>query len=340
MVSIHKPSLISFLMLIAAAPVFAGVTVNAPTDQADVSSPFKLSALATTCSSQAVTAIGYSLDNSSDTTIVHSTSVDAEVSAGVGAHTLHVKAWGDSGAVCVTDVTVSVTTAATSPSLIPPGAVSVSSLQTYGDWKESNDSGAKGHASGSMSLVNSPAHSGNARKFVSKFTDNGGERYNVSFGDDESATNFLYDGWIYLTSTARSIANIEMDLNQVMPGGHTVIFGFQCDGWNGTWDYTKNAGSVEHPKDEWVKSKATCNPRKWSINTWHHIQISYSRNDSGAVTYKSVWLDDKEQKIGVTVPSAFALGWGATLLTNFQIDGYGSSGTNTVYLDELTIYRW
>jgi hypothetical protein len=40
------------------------------------------------------------------------------------------------------------------------------------------------------------------------------------------------------------------------------------------------------------------------------------------------------------VPSAFALGWGSTLLTNFQVDGMGASGSPTVYIDELAIYRW
>jgi len=41
------------------------------------------------------------------------------------------------------------------------------------------------------------------------------------------------------------------------------------------------------------------------------------------------------------VPSAFALGWGPTLLTNFQVDSATSGkSSSTVYLDELTISRW
>ena len=87
-------------------------------------------------------------------------------------------------------------------------------------------------------------------------------------------------------------------------------------------------------------SKAACDPRTWSTNTWHHVQVEYSRDDSGNVTYKSVWLDGKEQDLNVTVPSAFDLGWGSNLLTNFQVDGNGASGKSTVYLDDLTISRW
>jgi hypothetical protein len=332
--------LFSSLIATLAVPALAAVTVNSPANKEDVSSPFKLSADAASCSSQAVSAMGYSLDNSSDTTIIDGTSIDTSVLAGTGGHTVHVKAWGDKGSSCVTDVAITVTTAAATASLVPADATSISSIQVSGDWHESHDTGAKGSSSGAMSIVSSPAHSGSARKLVTTFKDDGDERYEVSFGDDESATNFLYDGWIYLTSSSKSIGNLEMDLNQVLSNGDTVIYGFQCDGWSGTWDYTKNAGTAAHPKDEWVHTKAACNPRSWAINTWHHIQVSYSRTDSGVVTYKSVWLDDKEQAINATVLSAFKLGWGSTLLTNFQVDGLGSSGSNTVYLDDLVIYRW
>jgi hypothetical protein len=68
--------------------------------------------------------------------------------------------------------------------------------------------------------------------------------------------------------------------------------------------------------------------------------MSYSRDDAGNVTYDSVWLDGAQQSMNVTVPCAFALGWGSVLLTNFQVDGLGASGSATVYLDNLAVYRW
>ncbi|HUB18858.1 MAG TPA: hypothetical protein VL990_09510, partial [Acidobacteriaceae bacterium] len=60
----------------------------------------------------------------------------------------------------------------------------------------------------------------------------------------------------------------------------------------------------------------------------------------GQVTYNTVYLDGLAMPINATVNSAFALGWAPTLLTNFQVDGYGSSGSSTVFLDALKIYRW
>jgi hypothetical protein len=120
-----------------------------------------------------------------------------------------------------------------------------------------------------------------------------------------------------------------------------VIFGFQCDGWSGTWDYTRNAGTPQKPVDQWLHSTQSCNPRRWTTNAWHHIQISYARDDSGNVTYKSVWFDGVEQDINATAPSAFALGWGPALLVNFQVDGATSTaGSSMIYLDNLAVYRW
>jgi hypothetical protein len=173
-------------------------------------------------------------------------------------------------------------------------------------WKAAYDtgtSGSSGSASGVTSLVDTPSVSGEAREFS-------------------------------------NVANLEMDMNQVMANGQTVIYGFQCDGYSKTWDYTTNTGTPENPVDNWLKSDQACDLHQWSLETWHHVQVAYSRDDAGNVTYQSVWLDGAEQDINATVPSAFALGWGPALLTNLQVDGLGTDGSSTVYLDQLTVYRW
>lgn len=329
-----------------------GITVNSPANNASVGSQFWLSAGASYCSGQPVSAMGYSLDSSTSTTTVGGTVIGATVSAPGGYHTLHVKSWGNQGAGCMANVAINVTSSGTttttasttassggSSAYIPSTAKSVSSIQTLSNWKEAFDNATNGGASGWMTLTGSPSLSGNARQFSMNFSNNGGERYWSSFGDDTAAQNFVYDAWVYVNSSVNAIANIEMDLNQVMANGQTVIYGFQCDGWNNTWDVTKNAGSATYPKDTWVRSNAGCNPRSWAQNKWHHVQISYSRDTWGNVTYHSVWLDGNQQPINITVYSAFALGWAPTLVTNFQVDGLGS-GSATVWVDKLTVYRW
>jgi hypothetical protein len=329
------------------------VSVGEPANNSTNSSPFALDANSTSCSSQAVSAMGYSLDYSSSTAIVYGSSIAASVTAAAGAHVIHVKSWGNAGAACDTDVNISVSGSSpsaagssTAPSggsgpYVPSNAVSVGNIQAFGDWVSVYDSGTNGSAAGAMAMVGSPSLSGNALEMYTAYTYYGGERYYASFGDDTTTSNFVYDGWVYLDNSSVSIANLEMDVNQVMSNGETVIFGFQCDGWAGTWDYTENAGTPIAPVDQWVKSSAPCNVQSWAQNTWHHVQVSYSRDDYGNVTYQSVWLDGSQQQINAKVPSAFALGWAPTVLTNFQVDSIvpGWSSSN-VYLDNLTISRW
>jgi hypothetical protein len=330
------------------------VSVSAPTQGSTVASTFSLAAASPSCSSQSTSAMGYSLDGSTSTAVVYGASVSASVTAAAGAHVLHVKSWGNAGAGCDTDVaiTVSGTTTNTpngsniapqggSGPYVPSNAVSVSNIQALGNWVFLDDPGTAGSAAGAMAMVGSPSISGNALEFYTTYTYYGGELYYTTFGDDTSSSNFVYDGWVYLNNSQGSIANVEMDMNQVMPNGETVIFGFQCDGWNGTWDYTENAGSPTAPYDHWVQSNAACNIQNWAQNLWHHVQVSYARDGYGNVNYQSVWLDGNQQAINATVPSAFALGWGPTLLSNFQVDSYDAGwSSSTVYLDDLTISRW
>lgn len=320
------------------------VAVSGPANGAAVTSPFSLVASGTLCSGQAISAFGYSLDNSSSTTFVMGQSVSAEVSGPIGTHVLHVKSWGNQGAACDTDLSLNIVAAApVSGPTIPSNAIAIKAIQNLTTWQAAFDAGTGGSASSSgvMNLVTAPALSGSARQFITTYSNYGGERYSAKIGTDTTTSNFVYDASLYLASPITDVANIEMDINQVMANGQTVIFGFQCDGWSRSWDYTANLGTPVSPNDRWLHSNQACNPQAWSTNTWHHIQVSYARDSSGNVTYKSVWLDGVEQDFNVTVNSAFALGWAPTLLTNFQVDGMTAlPGTATIYADNMTVYRW
>ncbi len=216
---------------------------------------------------------------------------------------------------------------------IPSNAIASSNLQTLSKWHWNHDPGTSGDAAGESSLVSTPSLSGNARAFDSTFTGAGGEIYSVSYASDTQSTHFVYDGWVWIEEGSR-LSNLEMDSNQVTANGQTVIYAFQCNGYAKVWDYS---GAGAH----WVHSKQPCDVHTWTTNAWHHVQISYQRDNSGNVTYNAVWLDGKEQDINATVPSSFALGWKIGVVqTQFQIDGLGASGASTLLLDNLTIYRW
>jgi len=331
------------IVVSASAPdaLLTNVTVSQPSSGATLVSPFTLAASGTQCESQPIVAFGFSVDNSTATTIVNGASVNAPVSSSLGAHILHVKSWGNQGASCLTNVGFNVVPSPVS--LLPSGAIAVRSIQALTNWQASADvaTGASSATWGTTNLTPSPSLSGTSREFVTSSANYGGERYDVEFGADTASSNFLYDGWIYLTGSASNIANIEFDLNQVIANGQTVIFGFQCDSWTGSWDYTANAGTPQAPSDVWLHSNAPCNVQSWTRNVWHHVQIAYSRDNYGNATYHSVWLDNVKNDLKITAPDAFALNWSPVLLTNLQVDGLTSAeSSSTVYLDNLTIYRW
>ena len=338
----RRLTLASALVLILTLPALAGVTVNSPANNTDVTTPFTLNASSATCSSTSVVSMGYSFDSSTDNTVFDGQSINVHVASSVGTHTLHVKSWGPNGAACVASIAITVkASSASAQAAIPSSAEVVSNIDALGGWKSTHDAAGPGSSSGTMSTVSSPARYGNSRKFVTAFTNNGDHRYSVQFSDNVDAKNIFYDTWIYLTSSASKIGNLEFDVNQVMSNGQTVLIGFQCDGYTGKWAYNANHGSASSPKIAWVsKSGTSCNPRSWSQNKWHHVQASFYRSSGGTVTYHSIWFDGVETKLDVQQFAAADLNWDPVIVTQFQVDGLGSSGTVTAYLDSLSISAW
>lgn len=337
----------------SSGPIYnGGTTITSPTNGQQVSSPFTLNMSASSCDGNQVSAVGYSLDDSGNTSSWTANSINGPVTSPSGSHTLHVKVWDDYGDICVTDVSISVnggsgggsssgSGGSDGLSVVPSNAVVVGGLQTYGGWQQMNDSGAGGWSSGDSYVTGSPSLSGNSRLFETQLNDYGAELFYLNFAGDTPEQNYLYDAWVYIPNDASGLMNLEFDLNHTMDNGITALMGFQCDGWNNTWDYTINANSPDSPVDQWVQSYAPCNPQNWGANQWHHVQVFYSHDGNGWVTYHSVWLDGNEQDLNYSVFSGFALGWAPSLVTNFQIDG--SSGGTTwpnVVLDNVTVYRW
>lgn len=331
-----KAYIYTLLALLVSAIPASAISVTTPANGSQLTSPFTLIANASACGSQPTSAMGYSVDYG--TTTIEPSAFSAMVIAGSGQHILHVKCWGTNGSWDVTDLNITISATAQ----VQPAAIQVAdNLQSLPTWIYNNDPGTSGGSSGSSKLVNSPSLSGSAREYSVSFTNSGGEIFYTTFGADTKSTHFVYDAQVRITKPV-AVANIEMDLNQVLANGNTVIYGVQCDGYTGTWDYTINAGTPANPIDTWIHSNASCpKPSTWTANTWHHVQIAYSRDDAGNVTYESAILDGKESDFGnATGNSAFSLGWGSVLLTNFQIDGKGASGSTNVYVDNMTVYRW
>lgn len=324
--------LVLAILALAAIPAAASITVSSPSDGGQVSSPFALVATSAMCGSRSTTAMGYSLDQGATTT-VKGQSINALVTSGTGEHVLHVKCWGRYGAAAGHAVNLTVGES------IPSNATAVSGIQAL-QWIAQHDPKSGATSSGSTVLVTSPSLSGTAREFDFSYSRYGGELFHATFGKDTTATHFIYDARVNIPDPSK-IANVELDMNQVMANGQTAIYSFQCDGWSGTWDYGENAGTPVDHRAHWLHSDANClAPKDWAPG-WHHVQIAYSRDDAGNITYESIVLDGERQDIGKTVPGAFALGWAPTLIVNFQLDGnQAGSASAKAYLDNVTVYRW
>jgi hypothetical protein len=230
--------------------------------------------------------------------------------------------------------------APTSPSpRIPANAISSGPLDASSKWLWNHDPGTPGSSQGSSVYPVSGLSSDNAaREYYMTYSGRGGEIYHLAFATDTKSTHFVYDVNVYVADPSQ-LANLEMDMNAVMADGRTVILGTQCSTYSKSWEYTYRTNG----KGGWHSSKISCDPKKWAANTWHHFQIASHRDANGIATYDWVGVDGVYSNFQNAVgDSAMNLGWQkGTLLINFQIDGANpGSGSNTLYTDKLTVYRW
>jgi hypothetical protein len=91
-----------------AITVGTGVQVTAPLNGTTVPSSFLLQASAATCGGQNTASMAYSFDTQTDHILSGATSINQTITDSAGNHVLRVKAWGNSGAFCETDLNITV----------------------------------------------------------------------------------------------------------------------------------------------------------------------------------------------------------------------------------------
>lgn len=226
---------------------------------------------------------------------------------------------------------------------VPPSAKSSGDLTGNSRWRWTHDRGTPGTAVGSSDYpVRKPSLGGSAREFHVSYWRHGGERYSLTFDHDTRPTHFIYDAYVYLDNPSQ-VRNVEMDMNQVIANGKTVIFGTQCSAGSGTWEFTTAVKRKGRKSPIWHRSNLSCNPQQWAAQRWHHVQIAYHRNSSGVVTYDWVRFNGTQRNFrNAAGDSALALRWNhGDLLLNFQLDGARhDNGSMKAYVDHLKIYHW
>jgi hypothetical protein len=321
------------------------ITVASPLNGSRVSSPVLIRAHNVGCEGVPPSAFGYSIDNA--TALVRGeTAYDIDVTKqaiAAGTHIVHFKSWTSRGACPVVNTQFTVGAGSppppsSSPSYsIPANAVSSGDLDGKGPWGQTHDGGTPGSSRGSSVYPATTPLYDDARKFYMTYSDRGGERWNLSVGKSATATHFVLDTYVFFPNPSE-VLNLELDINQVMANGETVILGTQCSGVTGTWESGYTSGKYDH----WWSSSIKCNPAKWTANAWHHVQIGMHRDSNGVVTHDWVNLDGTQHAWGYTHESAHFLGWAPGVIdVQYQIEGSSKgSGSVTSYIHKLTIYRW
>jgi hypothetical protein len=344
-------AVLSGLFLVPAA-FASNITVASPVNGTTTQSPIWVRAHNVGCNGLTPTAFGFSIDNSSTTTM-GVTPYDIDLtnrSIANGTHSIHFKAWTSNGACPVVSTTFSIggstsggsdasatSSSSSTSSSIPSNAIASADLDTSKNWAYEHDAGTPGSSRGSTAFPATTPLYDDAREFYMTYSNHGGERWHNSFAKDGASTHFVLDTYVYVANPDQ-LANLELDLNQVMSNGKTVIFGTQCSKYSHTWEWTYYSGGWH-----WHSSNISCNPETWAAHTWHHIQIGFHRDSSGNVTHDWVNFDGTHSTFsGATKLSAKDLGWAnGSLVMNVQMDGSSTgSGSVTAYFHKMTFYRW
>ena len=333
--------------LLSSAAFASNVTVASPINGSHVASPIWVRAHNIGCDGVPPSAFGYSIDGSA-TIVRGETPYDIDVAhqaIGAGTHIIHFKSWTARGACPVVNTQFTVGGGSTTPPSPPTSGGIAANAKSSGDltakepWNQIHDGGTPGTSRGSTVFPATTPVYDDARKFYMTYTNRGGERWYRFVAGDSKPTHFVLDTYVLLPNPSQ-VLNLELDINQSMANGETVLLATQCAGIDGVgrWEATYTAGKLDH----WWASGPACNPRTWKANVWHHIQIGMHRDASGIVTHDWVTFDGTYHAWGYKHLAAHFLGWApGTINTQVQVEGSNkTSGSATIFLHKLTIYRW
>ena len=327
--------LLSWTLAAAAA---VNVTVTSPGNGSQVSSPFTLTAHAS--SHYRITGWHVYLDGNSAYSAGATDSISASITASVGNHQLVTRAWDSSGAYGTVTEQITVTSGGgggggnglPDP---PPGAIVFHNIDDRGNWNwchDPNCSGGSGRGSYWMARnQNPPSRDGASTEF-----DNSGVWANAlwwqKLGANNGVHNLLWDFYFQLDSNSQHAAQaLEFDAFQFV-SGYNYMIGTQCDYGAGKWD-TWNEGT-----GHWVHTSIDC--PHFSPNTWHHVQW-YMTTNTSAHSYKFVTLvvDGHSYPVNIT-HSARNLHWSDNLGVQFQLDVNSSGEEYHEWTDKVTLTVW
>ncbi len=288
-----------------ATAAFAGVTVSSPTAGTTQASPVHFVAAAT--STSPITGMRVYVDN--------------------------VSVYSIAAAKIDTSVAMS---AAPAPGLpVPPAtAFTYSDIDQMTGWLSCTTcagAGGSGPLATFSMLQNqaSPSLDGRSVKFsLGGTTPYSDALWWKQLGAVNTATNFKYDMYFYLTNPAAA-QSLEFDSNQAI-GTRRFIFGTQCNIRNGgVWDVWGNANG------NWISTGIACSAPAAFV--WHHLTWEFTRTATQVIfigfTYDGV--THYVNRTYTAAPSSVN-----ELNVAFQMDGDFRQDPYSVWVDKVSLTRW
>jgi hypothetical protein len=149
-------------------------------------------------------------------------------------------------------------------------------------------------------------------------------------GANNSATNFLWDFYVQVDSTASTQA-LEFDAFQFV-GGYNYMMGTQCNLAAGKWDVWDEADG------DWLHTSVPC--KTFAPGVWHHIQWYMQRvPNTHNYTFVTLAVDGTEYTLNQTY-SAKYLAWGDNSGVQYQLDVNASGNGYHEWVDQSTFTVW
>lgn len=337
-------------LLIAASAAYAGVSVSAPANGANVGSSVQFMATAESpACSKGVSAMGIYTAPGKLAYMVNGAKLNTTLTLSSGTYKTVVQEWDGCGWSATRPITFTVGGNSAPPSgqkvfanlqaqkswtgyaLLPPGYGICSSCKPSGP--QLTWSATQGVASPSLSGGSMATSIGGKMLFSDGLWNNHliGDFSSQGLPDKAktlapSLHQFTYDVYFYVANVEVSQA-LEFDINQFV-NGKSYIWGHECRIAGGhQWDTWNNSAQ------KWVPSGIACNPLS---NAWNHLTIKVERTSDNHLHFISITLNGKTSNVNRYDTPTNRSWYGVTI--NYQQDGNNKQQPYTVYLDKLNFY--
>jgi hypothetical protein len=303
-----------------------GLTVSSPSAGASVSSPIRVVA-----ANSNAKAIQIYLDNVLRYT-ADSTSIDAEISASTGGHSVVVQSWGTNGEIIKVPLTVNVNS--TSSGATSSGGKTTYNIDQMTGW-ESCDKCAGINGDGPSTpysmkqFVGDPSLDGKSAQFwLGGDTPYSNALWWKQLGGQSAATKFVYDLYFYIKDPSAA-QSLEFDMNQSVDS-HKYIFGTQCAVARGRWEVWDTANA------KWMDAGLPC--IKPEAYKWHHLVLEFQRTSDRKTRFVSVTVNGSKNYVDKYFNAKS--GGSSELNVAFQMDGNYQQKDYSVWLDKVNMTWW